>query len=172
MPTKPDLSQFLVAMLVAAAACGGGSHSKNSPVGPSGGPAAGTWTGTLTRPGGLAPMSVQWQAMSDGSYTLAGPMTLTNGATSVTITAKGITAGNDQQGYTIFMQLTSKAGDIAAFPNCTVLGNTPGGGQGDPFPTPYSAITVPAFDLSYNACTGFVEANFVRETVAVTLRKQ
>jgi hypothetical protein len=170
-------AHFVLILAIGLAGCGGGNNSKNNPTGPSsGGSAAGTWTGTLTRPGGLAPMSVRWQASVQGDSTLTGPMTLTNGiGTSVTVTANGNTAGNDKSGYSIHMQLTSNPGDISAFPNCSVRGNTAGGGQGDPFPQPYNAISVPAVDVSYSGCAGFVEypaqSNFLQETARLTLNK-
>lgn len=167
--------KLLVFTLAAGLAGCGGNNSKNSPTSPSGGPAAGTWTGTLTRPGGLAPMSVRWEAKAQGDYELVGPLTLTNGGTSVTITGKGATAGNDKSGYSIHMQLSSNPGDIAAFPNCSVRGNTAGSGTGDPFPQPYNTISVPAVDVSYSGCGGFVEyapqSNFLQETAKLTLNK-
>jgi hypothetical protein len=165
-----------VLMLAAGLAACGGNNSKNNPTGPGSNSAAGTWTGTLTRPGGLAPMSVRWQATVETDAGLIGPMTLTNGGTSVTIKAKGATAGNDKQGYSIHMQLTSDSGDIPAFPDCKVLGNTAGSGQGDPFRQPYTSISVPTLEVSYLGCAGFVEnppqTNFFRETAALILTKQ
>ena len=169
-------SRMMFVLIVAAmlAACGG-NNSKNSPTGPSGNSAAGTWTGTLTRPGGLAPMSVRWEAKVQGESDLTGPMTLTNGGVSVTITAKGSTAGNDKSGYTIHLMLSSNPGDIASFPDCSVRGNTAGNGTGDPFPQPYNSISVPAVDVSYSGCAGFVEyppqRNFIQEMARLTLNR-
>jgi hypothetical protein len=165
-------THVVLSLAVALAACGGGNNAKNSPTGPSGSPAAGTWTGTLARPGGLAPMQVRWQASPEGEYSLTGPMTLTNNGTSVTITAKGSTAGNDKSGYSIHMMLSSNSGDIPAFPSCAIRGNTSGGGQGDPFKQPYTSISAPAVDISYTGCAAFVDNSpFVQERVALTLSK-
>jgi hypothetical protein len=164
----------VIALILAAGleACGG-NNSQNSPTGPSGNSAAGTWTGTLTRPGGLAPMSVRWQAAVQEGSGLVGPMTLTNGGASVTITAKGSTSGNDKLGYSIHMQLTGNSGEIPGFPTCSVLGSTTG--SGDPFPQPYNAISVPAVDVTYSGCAGFVEypglSNSLRETARLSLTK-
>ena len=169
------LQKWLVVSLVAGMAACGGNNSKNSPTGPSGSSAAGTWTGTLTRPGGAAPISVRWEAKVQGESDLTGPMTLTNGGATVTITAKASTAGNDKSGYSIHMQLSSNSGDIPAFPSCAVRGNTAGNGQGDPFAQPYTAISVPNLDISYAGCAGFVDysgqANFLQETARLSLNK-
>jgi hypothetical protein len=173
------MTRASVGILVLAIGLSGcsGNNSKNSPTGPSGsgGGAAGAWTGTLTRPGGQAPMSVRWQASVQGESDLTGPMTLTNGGASVTVTAKGSTAGNDRSGYTIHLMLSSNTGDIAGFPDCTVRANTAGSGTGDPFRQPYTSISVPALDISYSGCAGFVEyppqRNFVQETVGLSLTK-
>lgn len=138
----------------------------------------GTWTGTITRPGGLAPITVRWETTTNPSvdYQFTGPMTLTNGGTSVTIRAIGNTAGNDRNGYTIHMQLTSNQGEIAAFPTCTIFGDSVGSQEGDRFPQPYNRISVATFDISYNSCRGFIEypsptQNSLRETVQLTPTK-
>lgn len=158
--------------------CGGGGSSPTSPSGAGGGSASsGAWTGTIARPGGLAPISVRWDVTTneDGLF---GPMTLTNGAASVTVQARGLTGGNDRQGYTIHISLNSNAGDFAAFPSCSVRGNSAGAQSGDPFPSPYTTITTPAFSISFSGCRGFIDtgypnaqSNFIQETGQLNLRK-
>jgi hypothetical protein len=168
-----------LSLVVSAAACSkSSSGGPTSPTGPGGSAASsGTWTGTLVRPGGQPAMTVTWQVTvvttpDDG---LIGPMTLTNGANSVTVNAKGNLGGNNSQGYTVFLQLTSNAGDNPAFPTCTVTGNTAANGS-DPLPKPYTSLTVEALSVSYNACGGFVQysglQNFLQETARLTLTKQ
>jgi hypothetical protein len=105
-------------------------------------------------------------------------MTLTNGAASVTVTANGITAGNDQRGYSIHLDFSSKAGDSPTFPNCGLLGNSAGAQEGDPFPSPYTSISVPAFSVNYNGCRGFIDtgyssplANSLQETGQLSMHK-
>ncbi len=182
-----------MALALGVSACGGGGSGsdtankmRNSPTAPSGSggssPASGTWTGTITRPGGLDTLSVRWEAATgtvNGLSGLTGPMTLTNGAASVTVTAGGITGGNDPQGYKIFLSFTSKAGDFSAFPTCAVLGNSAGASQeGEPFPSPYTSISVPAFSINYNSCRGFIDtgyssslSNSLQETVQLNMHK-
>jgi len=171
------VSRLIAAALLCLPACGGG-NSSNSPTSPSGAAStAGTWTGTITRPGGLAPITVRWEVTTT-SQGLSGPMALTNGAATAQTTVQGNTAGNDKNGYTIHMSFSSNPGDSAGFPNCTIRGNTNGPQEGDPFPSPYSAITVASFSISYNSCRGFIDtgysdplANFLQETVQLTLHK-
>jgi hypothetical protein len=170
-------SRLIAVALACLPACGG-NNSSNSPTSPSGAASTvGTWTGTITRPGGLAPITVQWEVTTT-SGGLSGPVTLTNGSATAKTTGKGNTAGNDKNGYTIHMEFSSNAGDSPGFPNCTIRGNTTGPQSGDPFPSPYAAITVPAFSISYNSCRGFIDtgysdplANFLQETVQLTLHK-
>jgi hypothetical protein len=177
MPRKA--SRLIAVALACLPACGG-NNSSNSPTSPSASAATtGIWTGTITRPGGLAPITVRWEVTSN-SGGLTGKMTLTNGGATATTTATGNTAGNDKQGYTIHMSFSSNPGDNAGtgFPNCTILGSTIGPQTGEPFPSPYANISVPAFQINYNSCRGFIDtgysdplANFLQETIQLTLHK-
>jgi hypothetical protein len=104
-------------------------------------------------------------------------MTLTNGAASVTVTARGITGGNDRNGYMIFVSFNQEPGEAPAT-GCAVRANSAGAGEGDPFPTPYTSISVPILDVSYNSCREFIDtgysspmSNFLQETVQLSLRK-
>jgi hypothetical protein len=174
----------VIALTVAAAACGGGSDKNaNNPVAPSGGgpsPAAGPWTGSITRPNGLGTLSVQWQAGTApvGNLPgLSGPMTISNGSATITVTMNGITSGNDNNGYMLHLDFNSKAGDSTAFPNCSAIGNTAGSGA-DPFPSPFTTITVPALQISYSFCRAFIvtgypnaQSDFLQETVQLNLHK-
>jgi hypothetical protein len=158
----------VVCTLVATFGCKG-SNSANSPVAPGSTTLLGVWTGTVTRPGGSV-LSVRWETPNLNDFSLTGPLTLTNSATggSVTVTGQGNTAGNDRSGYTIHMSLQTDA----VFPNCTVRGNTSSPQGGDPFPSPYRSISVPAFSISYFGCEAFLGQNNVQETVQLNLTKQ
>jgi hypothetical protein len=169
-------SQFrtllLVTLLVAATSCGGGGgggNSANSPVSPGNTTLLGVWTGTITRPDGLGTVSVRWETPNLNDYSLTGPVTLSNssGATAE-LMAQGNTAGNDNNGYTIWMSFQSNA----VAPNCTVRGATSGSQQGDPFPAPYRTITVPAFSITWIGCAAFVGSINLAETVQLNLVKQ
>jgi hypothetical protein len=179
-------SGVLAIVSLVALGCGGGSSS-NSPTAPSGsgGTSAvtGGWTGTITRPGGLGTLSLRWEAATDPAvdYRIAGPMTLTNGGTSVTVPAQGNTAGNDRNGYSIHMSFNSELGSTSPDPAvCTVRGNSaPVRQEGDPFPQPYRTISVPTFQISYSGCRGLVDtgysspqSNFLQENVQLSLQKQ
>ena len=87
-------------------------------------------------------------------------------------------AGNDSSGYTLHMSITSKTGDSPAFPTCTMNANSAGAQQGDPFPSPYTSISVPVFSITYNTCRGFIDtgyssalSNSLQETVQLSMRK-
>jgi hypothetical protein len=173
-----------LALAMGVAGCSGGSKTENSPVAPSGGgpaPAAGPWTGTITRPNGLGTLSVQWQANMatfNGVSGLTGPMTIGNGSATVTVTANAITSGNDSNGYTMHLDLSSKAGDSVAFPNCTIGGSTNAPEGHDPFPSPFTTINIPAFGISYGFCRAFIitgypnsQSDFLQETVQLSMHK-
>lgn len=157
-----------------AGGCGGGSNQSNSPLAPGSTVANGVWTGTLARPSGLAPIALRWET-SAADKGLSGPLTLTNSANvSVTITATGVSGGNDSSGYRIHMSFVGNAGQIPAFPGCAIMGNTQNDPP-DPFPSPYNKITVAAFQINYNGCKGFVDppglANGLQEVVQLSLSK-
>lgn len=136
-----------------ASGCGSG-NSSNSPTAPGSTVLSATWTGTLTRPGGLAPMTVRWVATQSDTG-LSGPLTLTNNGVSVTFPAQGGPAGNDSSGFRFFMQFKGDTGSISGFPTCAVLGNTQG--TPDAFPSPYNKVTVASFSISYQNCKGFID---------------
>jgi len=169
---KTLVSVFLVCVLFATGCTN--SNSTGSPVAPGSTTLQGTWTGTLTRPGGLPAIGVvRWAPTQTGDYSLSGPITLTNNGMSVTITAQGNVSGNDNSGYTIHMSFQSNSGDIPALPTCAIRGNT--NAQGDPFPKPFTSISVPSFNISYAGCRGFVDTqvgDFIQETAQLSLTKQ
>lgn len=163
-------------------ACGGdGGATANSPTAPSGpggvAPTTGAWTGTLTRPGDLGTLSLRWEATTTGSD-MIGPLTLTNGAASVTVTARGITGGNDRQGYAIFITFNQNASEWPAA-GCRVIAATVQSQTDDPFPAPYNRITIRALDISYSGCrgglisTGFANplSDFLQEIARLELSK-
>lgn len=181
MKTKRALRFAALLSLFLATACGGGDES-SSPTAPSGSggaaPTAGAWRGTITRPGGLGTLSLRWEAATNADG-LSGPLTLTNGAASVTVTARGNTSGNDRLGYVIFVSFNQNAGEAPAT-GCAIIGaSTPATQAGDPFPAPYTSISVPRFDISYSGCRGGLidtgypnaQSNFLRETVRLELAK-
>ena len=157
---------LVVSALLASLGCKGGSNSANSPVSPSNTTLLGAWTGTVTRPAGLAPFTVRWETGLD-SFTLNGPLTLTSGGVSATTTAEGVVAGNDRNGYTIHMSFNSQG------PGCTIRGATAGPQGGEPFPQPYRTISVPAFSISYVGCQALIgpAGLFLQETVQLNLTK-
>lgn len=154
--------------------CGGGSSSSNSPLAPGSTVANGVWSGTLTRPSGLAPITLRWDASLTDTG-LKGPLTLTNSA-NVSVTIQGIaqSGGNDTSGYRIHMQFLGNTGEITGFPNCSILGNTQNSPP-DPFPSPYNKITVAAFQINYNGCKGFVDpvglSSGVQEVAQISMSK-
>jgi len=104
-------------------------------------------------------------------------MTISNGVASITVTANVITSGNDNNGYTFHLDFNSKPGDSTAFPNCSASGSTAGSGA-DPFPSPFTTITVPAFQISWGFCRAFIvtgypnaQSDFLQETVQLNMHK-
>ncbi len=80
-----------IALSAFAAGCGGGgSASTTSPTQATAiQTSSGTWTGTLSRPNGLAPISVSWAAAASkatNGVNLTGPVTLTVAGGSLTST--------------------------------------------------------------------------------------
>ena len=165
-----DVSRTLliVGALTVSISCKGG-NSANSPVAPGNTTLLGVWTGTLTRPGGLGTLSIRWETPTLNDYSLTGPLTLSNtSGTSVQLRGQGNTAGNDKNGYKIHMSFQSDA----VAPNCTVRGNTSAPQEGDPFPSPYRTITVPAFSITWTGCTALVGSLNLAETVQLNISKQ
>lgn len=176
---RPILFVFLA---IAAISCGGGGggNQSNSPTAPSGSggtaPTAGAWTGTLTRPGGLGTLSLRWEVTTDADG-LVGPLTLTNGAASATVTARGNTSGNDR-GYRVHMSFNAQLVNAPAG-GCTIRGATSGPQEGEPFPSPYTRITIPTFSIQYSGCRGGListgypnaQSDFLEETARLELSK-
>jgi hypothetical protein len=162
---KLSTPAVVLVALVASAGCKK-SNSANSPLNPGSSPLPGVWTGTLTRPGGLAPFSVRWDTGLDG-YSMNGVMTLSSGNVSATTTGQGNVAGNDSKGYTIFLSLSS------AGPGCTVRGSSDGPTEGQPFPQPFKTISIPVFSISYLQCQDLLGSNtpFLEEKVQLNLTK-
>jgi hypothetical protein len=165
---KTAVSALLVVAVLVGAGC---RKDSNSPVSPDSTARQGGWTGIITRPGGQPPITAMWDPTQSADG-LSGPMTLTSGGISIIVTARGGTSGNDSVGHRIHTSFMDAAGGNAALPGCTVRGNTNGPQEGDPFPSPYTTITVPAFSITYNSCPGFVQGNFLQEIVQITLTKQ
>ena len=117
--------------------------------------------------GRLRPLSVRWETGLD-SFSLSGPLTLTSGGVSATVTGQGNVGGNDRNGYKIHMSFSSSG------PGCTIRGNTAGSQEADPFPQPYRTISVPAFSINYVACQELIgpAGLFLQETVQLNLTKQ
>jgi hypothetical protein len=135
------------------------------------------WTGTITRPGGLGTLSLRWEVTTSADG-LRGPLTLTNGAASVTVTARGITGGNDRQGYAIWVSFNQEPGELPTN-GCAVLASTVQTQEGEPFPAPYNRFTIRGLDISYSGCRGGListgysdpQSNFLRETVRLEMSK-
>lgn len=157
--------------------CKKGGSSSNSPTSPSNSSKlSGGRTGTITRPNGLGTIQLTCTVgvtNSSGGDELSGTMTLSGASGSTTAAVRGVTAGNDSLGYKIYMQVSE-----ATPPGpCKVTGNSATGGAGDPFPSPFTTITVPALTIAYVAdCRGVIaggtQQTNVNETVQLTLTKQ
>ncbi len=119
-------------------------------------------------------MLVSWQAAQSGHF-LTGPMTLTNGATSVTVTGAGEVAGDERAGYTLFISIRAAAGEIAGLPNCSIIGGSLAR-PGIPFPQPFRAITAAPVAMNYTLCQGFMnpppQRTDVSESSQLTLTKE
>jgi hypothetical protein len=124
----------------------------------------GPWTGTLSRPNGLAPIAVRWEATqkeTNGVRELTGPMTLTIGAVSVTFSISAVLAGNNDSGFSVHVILTAPAGSIATLPNCAIFtGASESVDSTSRLKAPFSAgatISTNGFTLRYSNCQGFME---------------
>lgn len=160
--------------LLLSPACGGGGSS-SGPLGPTA-PTEGAWTGTITRPEGRGTLSVRWEATTSGSD-LRGPLTMTNGAASVTVTARGSTGGNDRQGYAIWVSFNQENNELPTT-GCAVRAATVTMPGGEPFPAPYNRFTIRGLDITYSGCRGGListgysgDSNFLRETVRLEMSK-
>ena len=166
---------LLATIGLAAAGCKSDGNGGNSPTSPSNSSRInGIWAGTLTRPGGAAPLALRWDVgIVTGSVDeLRGTITLTGPGGTATASAKGVPAGNDNNGYTIHMSF-SEASPASA---CRVIGNT-NSPTGDPFAQPYSTINAPSFSIAYTGdCQGLLNNSspqaFVQETAQLSLIKQ
>ena len=166
-----------------AAACGGGgrggnnSSSPTSPTNPNNANLTGTWTGSLSRPGGLSPVAVRWAATQE-SFNLSGPFTMTYNGISIQVTTRG-TVATDNGGLTIGFQFFLDPGASPVIPSCSVVTEGPGGGPlRIPGVTPNAtSLTSSPFDITYRSCRGFIEndgisGQHVDAGVILTLTKQ
>jgi hypothetical protein len=178
------LGGFSLLALVGAMACGGGGS--NSPTSPTGTPQGqegtvalgGSWTGTLSRPNGLASIAVRWeatQATTGNESHLRGPMTLTNGAASVTLAMDAVLGGNDSSGYNVrFNWGASTAGACSIVTDGSTSAESTSRIRG-PFRAG-TTITTGTFSLLYGNCQGFIEPDEQRtghtETTQLSVTKQ
>lgn len=177
-PSSNALRTLAVAgsVLILAVGCqksssGSDSGSPTAPGGSSG--LSGTWTGTLSRPGGLAPIAVRWEATrTDGPMT--GPITLTNGSSSVTFPLVASVAGPKTSVTSIHFSFSVNAGSIATLPNCSIKSNE--SIEATNLKEPITTITTAPFRLSYNQCQGFLDpvppGNFRTESTQLVITKQ
>lgn len=169
---------FAIAASVLAVACRGSGGSGSTPDSPS--PMntnlSGTWNGTLSRPSGLAPISVNWTATQDSTGQLTGPLKMTKGSVSVTATLSGFLEGGSENPLTFRFQIKLDPGSAPASPACSIGtgGNTTPMFTG--FTQTSTTLTSNAFTLNYNSCAGFVDPdpqrNFHSEDTQLTLTKQ
>jgi hypothetical protein len=167
---------LITTALISSAGCAKLGIGGDSPTGPSGSNSLqGTWTGTLSRPNGLASMTVSWQAGAQGSdFGYVGPMTITNGTTTVTAPSRGSTAGNSNSGYTLYFTINPEQdGPTTGLAGCTVRASPSAGSPSLAQPFKNIAITL---QVTYNGCSGLVThapgSNFLAETSLLTLTKQ
>ena len=175
---QPSSTFAVFSALLFAVGCGGsgsgsGSGSGGSPTAPSGSTSlSGTWTGTLSRPDGLTPIGVRWQVTHSG--TLSGPMTLTNGSSSVTFTVQGVPSGPGTSIASIHFNFTAEAGTITTLPNCRISASTSADATG--LREPITVMTTGAFTVSYNQCQGFLAppafSTFLSESTVLSITTQ
>lgn len=140
-------------LMTACGGGGGGGSDAPSLLGPSNATLSGTWTGSLSRPSGLAPITVRWIATHSGG-TLSGPITLTNGAGSITYPVTANISGGPQggQGYSINLNM-AVSGGASNLPACGING----GPQFSGLTAPVTSMTSNVFNIEYNDCRGFVD---------------
>ena len=170
-PSASALRLLVGSVLTLAVGCGGSGSGSGTPTGPSSNTLSGTtWTGTLARPAGLAPIAVRWQVGSD----LSGPMTLTNGGSSVTFQLVGVPSGPKGTVSSIHFNFSANTGAIATLPNCSIL--TKDSVDATDLKEPITAITTAPFTVSYSNCQGFVDppplSNFRAESTQLVMTKQ
>src|SRR6185295_10514035 len=167
-----------LSLLAGGSGCGAaGGNSANSPVAPGNeNNVTGGWTGTLTRPNGLAPLSLHWDAhvetQSNGVPVITGTMTITGASAAVSAIAATTVGGNDKIGYGVYLTFQETTPPSV----CKVQG-FPQGSVGVPYTAPYTSIDIPAFTISYVAdCRGLFDGatqqTNVSETARVLLTKQ
>ena len=159
--------------LILVTACKKAASQFGDLTGPSSTTMTGTWAGTLSRPGGLAPIAVRWQ-VTRSENNLTGPMTLTNGASSVTFTMGGMLSGPNADGYGLNLRVSVAEGGIATLPSCSIINNGTVDASGLREGT--TNITTNTFTISYRSCNGFVDPEAPRtvldESTQLVLNKQ
>lgn len=176
-------TSFLCVLALTAASCGGGGggtdlSSPSAPTNPQNTNLSGTWTGTLTRPAGLASIAVRWVATQNngnvqaGEGNVNGPFTMTTNGVSVEAAVKGgFVGGSNTQGGMNF-QIILNAGTSSTVPTCQVLSTATFTG----FPPGATSLTSAPFEINYNSCQGFVAptppTNFTKETTVLSMTKQ
>jgi hypothetical protein len=175
--------QAALALLCTAAisACGG-NGSGDSPTGPS--PTntnlTGTWTGTLSRPGTLGPISIRWIAtQAAGDFRLSGPLSMTyNGVTINTILGGTVGGGRDSTTgnvtpITVAFTIALVQGGAPGFPACSI--NSRNSPQFTGLPTAPTTLTT-SLEMQYSTCQGFIppdgNTNERIETTTLTMNKQ
>lgn len=172
------LRAVIIASLVTGTGCtglgGSGGDDPGSVTGPSGnsGGLPGAWTGTIARPNGEPALNVRWELGPEVNNGNTGPMTLTNGAVSMTVPGRASVSGNSSQGYTLHISIDANPGTIAGSPNCSVRASP--SGAPPPFTSPYRNISI-SLQMNYSDCQTFIQPpplrNFVNEVVQLTLSK-
>jgi hypothetical protein len=164
-----------IALSACVAGCGGAGSA--SPTSPTQATAiqtfSGTWTGTLSRPNGFAPISVSWApaaSKATNGVNLTGPVTLTVAGGSLTSTDShgGLING------TLTFIFSVAAGSSPSFPSCFVsmMQDITASNVSESSTT----FTSSPFDINYDSCQGFVApegiTNFRIESSVLTLNKQ
>ncbi len=153
------LSAVLLAWLCA---CGAGG-SRSPLTEPSSTSLAGTWVGTLSRPGGLPSISVRWVVTQSGAE-MSGPMTLTSTTGSITFEIPGGVAGNaDAYSFALFLNRATRS---ATIPSCTIQSTTLA--QANGLRSPVTTIITDPFTIQYSDCRGFMDPPAQRTDVSET----
>lgn len=125
--------------------------SPNSPPNPANTNLSGTWTGTLTRPSGLSPISIRWVGTQDNRGSLSGPFSMTFNGVTIDATFDGSFSGGTSQAASISFRVFLTTGASSVSPTCNIVSN----GTMTTFTA--KSLTSAPFNVSYTSCKGFIE---------------
>ena len=162
-----------LALALSLSGCGGGSgggggNDNPTIIGPSSTGLGGLWTGTLSRPGGLGPIAVRWQATHQGQ-TFSGPATFGYNNVTISGTISGEIAGTPAQWF------ADIAFNDAALPSCKAGRSAVIAGPGltvANLATTATVLVSNPFAIAYANCQGVLGQVNVDEVTQLSLNKQ